>query len=147
MDWIFKKKKEELKFPAEKEEALKEAPKPVVFGEFKKPEELMPPPQPKVPTSLPPFERPEPIPMPKIEPKPIEAKAKPSIFIKVSKYREVMDKIASLGKEIENMKRQIEELEGVEKQEMKEIEEAKDAIKKLEEIINYLRQVFTNPEA
>ena len=146
MAWLFKKK-HELEFPQEeKEEVLKEIPieppKPKARFEegFKKPEEL----RPSVPTSLPPFERPEPIPTPAPKPKPVAVK--PHIYVKIEKYQEVMNAVAEIGKQIEETRKELESIEEMNIREKAKIEEAKAVLNKMKELINVLNGIFVEPE-
>ncbi|MCD6547365.1 MAG: hypothetical protein J7K22_02305 [Nanoarchaeota archaeon] len=168
---LFKKK--ELEFPAEeKAEVLEEKPeiepelKPSFEQGFRSPEELRPPqipqlPQPKVPpsvpTSLPPFERPEPIPLPKPAPKPIElpksefgeppkVREVPHIYIKISKYKEVMNTIKELSQQIAQTKNDLDELNNISEQERGKIKEAAEVLLKIEKLLSYLEETFTSPE-
>jgi hypothetical protein len=145
---------EEIPMP----EAEEEYPMPSAeeFG-FRTPEELRPPalmPH-EVPTSLPPFARPEPIPMPMPRPQPIgefpplrppQKMMAPHIYVRVSKYKEVMDAINMLSRKIQETKNDLEDIHAISGQETEKIKEAAEVVIRMEELLKYLETTFTSPE-
>jgi hypothetical protein len=131
---------------------------------------LPPPPAVERPSEygLPPFPRPEPIPMPpprpavpvpeKIPPTPTAPPEKPKIerpkiepikprmYVRVSKYREVMDSIKKLRNSMDNLKRKIAELSDIEKREDEKIKACEEISRKIEDLISFFERTFVQPE-
>jgi hypothetical protein len=113
-----------------------------------------------MPTSLPPFERPEPLPMPRIEPRGLEAsmgfesdfgplprmKGAPHIYIRVNKYKEVMNAVDSLKEQISNTKNDLEEIHSISESEREKIRESASVLLEIEKLLSYLEKTFTSPE-
>ncbi|MCW1301163.1 MAG: hypothetical protein QW507_02650 [Candidatus Nanoarchaeia archaeon] len=165
---VFKKKKEEIKFPSES-----------VIPAFPKPPEALPPrPQPPQPQPTPPFpgrEFPSPEPLQQPEQKPavpmaplpekipplpplpeiklpelpeigIERRAKPSIYIKVSKYRELLASLEKLRTSLRDLKKALEEYEYARAQEDEKLAACSENLRRIEDILKFFDQVFTQPE-
>ncbi|MCD6575931.1 MAG: hypothetical protein J7K73_02095 [Nanoarchaeota archaeon] len=153
---------------------LPEPPKEDSFGKgFRSPEELKPPtlPQlpelpkppmlphpPEPPTELPPFKAPEPLPIPQPKPAGVEMKIKsefgpvpkvkgaPHIYIRIDKYKEVMNTIKELGEEIKATKQDLEEIHEISENERDKIKEAAEVLLQIEKLLSYLEKTFTSPE-
>lgn len=150
-------KKKEPEFPAEeKSEILESFEEPKFEEGFRTPEELKPPTIPKPPTELPPFKAPEPIPAPKPEPMGVEIKSEfgpvprvreaPRIYIRIDKYKEVMETIRKLDDEIQETKEDLEELHSISESEREKIREAAKVLLEIEKLLRYLESTFTAPE-
>lgn len=114
---------------------------PEAFG-FRAPEEMMPPQQqmrapPAMQQSM------EPVMFQPMRP---VAKQSPHIYIRVSKYKDVMDAINDLGQKIQETKNDIEEIHEMEGNEADKLREAAEVILKIEELLKYLESTFKSPE-
>ena len=147
---------DEFEFPAEGRSV------PSDFGSgFRAPEELRPPTEQPHETQLPPFRSPEPLPMPppmnesrEMEPIKMHSnfgpvpriKDKPHIFIKIDKYKEVMQKVRELEDKIETTKKVLSKIEEKNREEQSSTKDAIDVLMKIEKLVSYLDDTFTSPE-
>ncbi len=154
---------------------LPDMPKENDFGKgFRSPEELKLPPLPpqlppmpkpgmnelpQPPSELPPFKAPEPIPMP--QPKPMGVKMEmpsefgpvpkvkgtpPHIFIRIDKYKDVIEAINNLGDEIKATKDDLEEIHEISENEKDKIKEAAEVLLKIEDLLSYLEKTFSSTD-
>jgi hypothetical protein len=70
----------------------------------------------------------------------------PHVYIRVSKYKEVLDAIHNLRQSIENTKQDLEDLDTINKDEDSKLKESADVVLKIEELLNYLETTFSQPE-
>lgn len=137
-------------------------PGPKDFGAgFRSPEEMMPPrlPPPDVKEVMsaamaPPKELPE---LPELPsrirdedifkaPRPKFGTHAPHIYIRVTKYKEVMDAINELHRKIVNAKEDLEDLHDLNTDESGKLKEAAEIVLKIEDLLRYLETTFTSPE-
>jgi len=141
---------------------------------FRSPEELRPPTSnrgiPPAPEDigLPPFSAPEPLPMP--VPKPMQPmmppmpsvpeehefesdfgpiptiKGTPHIYIRVNKYKEVMEAIQNLSGQIDETKNDLEEIHSISESEREKIKESATVLLEIEKLLSYLEKTFSAPE-
>ncbi|RLG17581.1 hypothetical protein DRN63_02800 [Nanoarchaeota archaeon] len=121
--------------------------------EIPKPEPLQQPKQkpmvPEVRAPKPPAIPPPP-PLPEIKlpelPEIEERRARPAIYIKVSKYRELLDSMEKLKASLKELKRALEEYKYAKAQEEEKLAVCNDTVRKVEEIIKFFEKTFTQPE-
>ncbi len=121
--------------------------------ELPKPEPLQQPiPKPAVPEvkapELPAIPPPPPLPeiklpeLPEIE----ERRARPAIYIKVSRYRELLDSMEKLKTSLKELKRALEEYKYAKAQEEEKLTACNETVRKVEEIVKFFEKTFTQPE-
>jgi hypothetical protein len=114
---------------------------------------LPPPPQ----SEIPPFKPPEPLPMQKPQPMAPELpksefgevpkiKKMPHIYIRIDKYKEVMNTIKNLGEQIRATKSDLEDIHEISENEREKIKEAAEVLLEIEKLLNYLDKTFTTTE-
>ena len=115
------------------------------------PEPMQAAPQPKAAEGLPSLER-RPI-MPMTMPEEIEAPRAPSIqrlrphvFLKISKYKEVMSSIDKVMSHIKDLKKTLSNIKDVEEKEAIKIKESEALLLKLEEVAGVFDKIFSSPE-
>lgn len=72
---------------------------------------------------------------------------KPHVFIRINKYKDVMDSIGELHRRIQDAKQDLEEIHGINNDESAKLKEAAEIILKIEDVLRYLETTFTSPEA
>ena len=72
--------------------------------------------------------------------------AKPHIFIRVGKYREVMDAVTELHRKIGEAKEDLESINDINNQEADKLKEAAEVVLRIEDMLRYLETTFTSPE-
>ncbi len=125
-----------------------------------------------VPTELPPFKAPEPLPLPAPRPMglegrntgypsqnntaPIKLKSSfgplpvvrgaPHIYIRVDKYKDVMQVIQNLGRQIDSTKADLEKIHSISESEREKIKESASVLLEIERLLSYLEKTFSSPE-
>jgi len=79
-------------------------------------------------------------------PSPPEPSPVPHMYIRVSKYREVLKKLDELKQTLESMKMEIEELKRINSSENSKIEQEEAIASKLSDILQFLESTFVKPE-
>lgn len=146
---IFKSERSSIEFP-------KPGP------EFPKPEPLqMPKPEPAAPEfkSGPGLPGPPPLPkrvekkklpveLPEITPpkRPEITSVKPHLFVKIDKYREVVDSISKLKSELNDIRKTLRDLESLDSQSMEKLKASETITNKIGELVTFFEQSFTAPE-
>jgi hypothetical protein len=121
---------------------------------FRSPEEMKPPalPPPNVKevmsASMEPPERPAKIMEDDLfrAPKPKFGTHPPHIYVRVTKYKEVMDAINELHRKIVSAKEDLEDLHDINNDESDKLKEAAEIVLKIEDLLRYLETTFTSPE-
>ena len=140
---------------------------------FRSSEELKPPTlQKSIPVhqkemALPQFNEPTPVPMPPTEPMHMEMheipeppsmtfqpdfgplpkiKGTPHIYIRVNKYKEVMQAIQNLDSQIQATKEDLEEIHQISETERQKIKESATVLLEIEKLLSYLERTFSSPE-
>ena len=72
---------------------------------------------------------------------------KPHVFIRINKYKEVMDSVNEFHHKLSNAKEDLEDLHGLNTEEGHKLKEAAEILLKMEDILRYLETTFTSPEA
>jgi hypothetical protein len=163
-----KKKKEEevpeleFGFPASRKRERVEGVTPITPVE---PEDLETPGMPELepiepPGSLPPIPKmapPKPMkPEPEMgapkEPRPERIRTppiralRPHVFLKISKYREVLNSIDEVMDHIKDLRKSLKNIHEVEEKEAVRIKESEDILAKLEEVAKTFDRIFSSPE-
>ena len=147
-------------FPMEEKEEVLKGNQPV--PQFRQQDELMPPKLPDMPKPMPSSfgdvklpENQKPIAPNPITPKPIPQPIhevhkpvveKPHVFIKVEKYKDVMQKLSELANNIQSISNELDSLKAMESQENTKIDESEKTIGRINEIIKFLDETFKNAE-
>jgi hypothetical protein len=139
----------ELPPPPEEEELGEDQ----TFSEgFKSPEEMRPPsvrPRPAQQMPMPPTRQvPETaaqFPEVSIRTRTVPSGA-PHIYIKISKYKEVMNAVQNLHMSIQETKQDLEDIHSIGKDEEAKLRESAAVVIKIEELLKYLETTFTRPE-
>ncbi|HLE06416.1 MAG TPA: hypothetical protein VI790_03610 [Candidatus Nanoarchaeia archaeon] len=71
---------------------------------------------------------------------------RPHVFLKISKYKEVMTSIDRVMNYIKDLKRSLKGIQEVEEKELIKIKESDDLLMRLEEIAGVFDKIFSNPE-
>jgi hypothetical protein len=133
--------------------------------EFPRPEPLqMPRPEPAAPKissegSSPGLPGPPPLPkrienkklpveLPEITPpkRPEITSVKPHLFVKIDKYREVVDSISKLKSELIDIRKTLRDLESLDSQSLEKLKASETITNKIGELVNFFEQSFTAPE-
>ncbi len=77
---------------------------------------------------------------------PVIQKLRPHVFLKISKYKEVMSSIDRILIHIKDLKKSLRNMKEVEEKEAQRIKDNEDLLIKLEEIANTFDKIFSNPE-
>ncbi|HDQ59709.1 MAG TPA: hypothetical protein ENN30_00785 [Candidatus Woesearchaeota archaeon] len=138
---------------------------------FRSPDELRPPlarepqgpgiplPQPPMPPeSLPPYEGVEPLAMPKPRdmmvsqfgqsrsPESHRMIKSPHMFIRVDKYKDIMASLAKLHENINETKKDMEEMDRIDRHETSKLKESAEVVLEIESMLRYLEETFTEPQ-
>lgn len=70
----------------------------------------------------------------------------PHIYIKISKYKEVMNAVQDLHMSIQETKQDLEDIHSIGKDEEAKLKESAAVVIKIEELLKYLETTFTRPE-
>ena len=70
----------------------------------------------------------------------------PHIYIKISKYKEVMNAVQDLHTSIQETKQDLEDIHSIGKDEETKLKESAAVVIKIEELLKYLETTFTRPE-
>ncbi len=73
-------------------------------------------------------------------------KLRPHVFLKISKYKEVMSSIDRIMDHIKDLKKTLKNMKEVEEKETLKLKESDGIILKLEEVANVFDKIFSNPE-
>lgn len=71
---------------------------------------------------------------------------RPHVFLKISKYKEVMTSIDRVMSYLKDLKRSLKGIQEVEEKELIKIKESDDLLMRLEEIAGVFDKIFSNPE-
>ena len=82
----------------------------------------------------------------KVEAKPRPLVEKPHMFIRVSKYKEVMEAIRKLRKNIDEAKDDLEELKALSNEEESKLKDTVHVVLEIESLLKYLEETFTSPQ-
>jgi hypothetical protein len=70
----------------------------------------------------------------------------PHIYIRINKYKEVMEAINELHRKIVNAKEDLEEIHTINGDEASKLKETAEIVLKIEDLLRYLETTFTSPE-
>ncbi|MCW1296233.1 MAG: hypothetical protein OH319_00965 [Candidatus Parvarchaeota archaeon] len=127
---------------------------------FSRPE-LPPPPQPRESYEEPKYlpTPPEPIVPPRVRPRPMEMERapetrerhversyKPFMYVRVSRYREVVDSIDRVRETISELKRCLDGMARAAEEENRKISECEEITRRIDEITRFFERIFTQPE-
>lgn len=70
----------------------------------------------------------------------------PHIYIKIAKYKEVMNAVRDLHRSIEETKQDLEDMHAIGKEEETKLRESAEVVLKIEDLLKYLEATFTQPE-
>jgi len=73
-------------------------------------------------------------------------KLRPHVFLKISKYKEVMSSIDSVMNHIKDLKKSLGNVRDIEEKESIKIKESESVLAKLEEVASVFDKIFSNPE-
>lgn len=90
----------------------------------------------------------EPIEMPEITPpkRPQISTVKPHLFVKIDKYREVVDSVQKLKSELADIRKTLKDLENLDSQSIEKLKACGTITNKITELIAFFEQSFTAPE-
>jgi len=71
---------------------------------------------------------------------------RPHVFLKISKYKEVMTSIDKITNYIKDLKKSLKNIRDAEEKEITKVKENDDVLLKLDEIASVLDRIFSNPE-
>ncbi|MFA5406437.1 MAG: hypothetical protein WC307_03730 [Candidatus Nanoarchaeia archaeon] len=71
---------------------------------------------------------------------------RPHVFLKISKYKEVMTSIDKITNHIRDLKKSLKNIRDAEEKEVAKVKENDEVLLKLEEIAGVLDRIFSNPE-
>ena len=71
---------------------------------------------------------------------------KPHLFVKIDKYREVVDSITKLKSELNDIRKTLRDLESLDSQSMEKLKASETITNKIGELITFFEQSFTAPE-
>jgi hypothetical protein len=77
---------------------------------------------------------------------PFGASRAPHIYIRINKYKEVMEAINELHRKIVNAKEDLEEIHTINGDEAGKLKETAEIVLKIEDLLRYLETTFTSPE-
>ncbi|MDD5182301.1 MAG: hypothetical protein PHC66_03965 [Candidatus Nanoarchaeia archaeon] len=72
---------------------------------------------------------------------------KPHVFVRINKYKEVMDAINELHRRVQDAKKDLDDIHAINTDETSKLREAAEVILKIEDILRYLETTFSSPEA
>jgi hypothetical protein len=70
----------------------------------------------------------------------------PHIYIKISKYKDVMNAVQDLHTSIQETKQDLEDIHSIGREEEEKLKESAAVVIKIEELLKYLETTFTRPE-
>jgi hypothetical protein len=110
------------------------------------PKRTMPPPKPE-PKAKPVVPRPR-VEMPDIKPptRPPIAAIKPHIFMKIDRYKEVVDTIDKLKDEVSDIKRSVKNLEELDMRSSEKVKAVETIVEKMSELVTFFERSFSTPE-
>jgi hypothetical protein len=124
---------------------------------------------PLYPVEGPGFPPPEPLQAPKMEPQPLQAPGnepirppmtipdirprslglrpiKPHVYVKVSSYKQIMDKLAEMSKEVIRIRNLLNEMGDLTNQENQKLSVFNQVLTKMTEDLDFVENIFTEPE-
>jgi hypothetical protein len=72
---------------------------------------------------------------------------KPHVFVRINKYKEVMDAINELHRRIQDAKKDLDDIHVINTDETAKLRESAEVILKIEDLLRYLETTFSSPES
>ena len=71
---------------------------------------------------------------------------RPHLFVKIDKYREVVDSVQKLKSELTDIKKTLRDLENLDSESIEKLKACETITNKITELITFFEQSFTAPE-